>query len=60
MPSTNYDVRLNATQRLRVNKCEGQTTLIVQSQPAPQQWITDKTLSLTEDKLAALIAALKA
>jgi hypothetical protein len=60
MPSINYDVRINATKRVRINKCEGQTTLIVQSQPAPGQWIVDQSIAITEDKIAALVKALQA
>ena len=60
MPSLSFDVRVNTTVRLRVNKCEGQATLIVQSAPAPNQWINDCIVALTPDKVSALIVALKA
>ncbi len=60
MPSINYDVRVSGVTRLRVNKCEGQATLIVQGAPAPGQWLTDCVIALTPDKVNALIAALKA
>ena len=60
MPTINYDVRVSSVTRLRVNKCEGQATLIVRGAFAPNQWMTECVIALTPDEVNALIAALKA